>query len=400
MNILVLSFFYPPDLSAGSFRIKSVIDELKKKTSSSDKIQLITNYPNRYMSFTDKVLESEVDGNVSIKRCELPSNGKGFISQVRRFLSYRKFVLKEVKDKKYDLVFATSSRLFTAALGVEVAKKYNCPSYIDIRDLFVDTFQSTFPAFLSMPLLPLFKHVEKTTFNGATKVNVVSAGFISYIRSNYKISENIDEFTNGVDEIFMTTDKSVEFASSLTDFLNKEKRKRPVILYAGNLGKSQAMDEIIPAMAKGLPEYDIVIVGDGNTKKSLLETVSLNKLDNIHIFPPVKREFVPFLYEKADVLFLHLSQAEAFEKVLPSKLFEYAASGKPIVAGVSGFAKTFCKSEINNCVVFEPNTSEAAIKSVKSVSLKVTDRLAFVEKYKRTLIIEKLVESFLSLERV
>ena len=44
-------------------------------------------------------------------------------------------------------------------------------------------------------------------------------------------------------------------------------------------------------------------------------------------------------YDKASILFLHLNDYEAFYKVLPSKIFEYATTGKPIIAGVNGFAK-------------------------------------------------------------
>jgi len=36
-----------------------------------------------------------------------------------------------------------------------------------------------------------------------------------------------------------------------------------------------------------------------------------------------------YLVVDADVLFLHLNAYKAFEKVLPSKIFEYAATGRP-----------------------------------------------------------------------
>ena len=57
-------------------------------------------------------------------------------------------------------------------------------------------------------------------------------------------------------------------------------------------------------------------------------------------------------YLNADILFLHLNDYEAFQKVLPSKLFEYGAMNKPILAGISGYSKEFVKSEISNCAVF------------------------------------------------
>ena len=44
-------------------------------------------------------------------------------------------------------------------------------------------------------------------------------------------------------------------------------------------------------------------------------------------------------YNQANILFLHLNSIKAFEKVLPSKIFEYAASNKPILAGVEDLLK-------------------------------------------------------------
>ena len=83
-------------------------------------------------------------------------------------------------------------------------------------------------------------------------------------------------------------------------------------------------------------------------------------MENVNLLPPIDRADLVEEYKKADVLFLHLNDHAAFEKVLPSKLFEYAAMGKPIWAGVSGYSLEFIKSEISNCEVFVPcNVTDA-----------------------------------------
>ena len=52
---------------------------------------------------------------------------------------------------------------------------------------------------------------------------------------------------------------------------------------------------------------------------------------------------------------------EEFRKVLPSKLFEYGAINKPILAGISGYSEEFAKSELCNCAVFSPTDPEHAV---------------------------------------
>ena len=63
MKILVLSFYYQPDLCAGSFRTTALIRELKKYTDLE--IDILTTMPNRYASFGVEALEEEIHDNVN-----------------------------------------------------------------------------------------------------------------------------------------------------------------------------------------------------------------------------------------------------------------------------------------------------------------------------------------------
>jgi glycosyltransferase involved in cell wall biosynthesis len=80
---------------------------------------------------------------------------------------------------------------------------------------------------------------------------------------------------------------------------------------------------------------------------------------------------------------LHLNDYPAFRKVPPSKLFEYAAVGKPILAGVAGHAAEFIDQEIDNAAVFPPYDGAAAEAALAKLRLCITPRRAFVEKYTR-----------------
>ena len=88
-------------------------------------------------------------------------------------------------------------------------------------------------------------------------------------------------------------------------------------------------------------------------------------------------------YIKADVLFLHLNDYPAFRKVLPSKLFEYAATGKPIWAGLDGYSSDFVKSEITGCEVFLPGDVADAIDKFSCLTLGTVSRTNFIKKFSR-----------------
>jgi hypothetical protein len=105
---------------------------------------------------------------------------------------------------------------------------------------------------------------------------------------------------------------------------------------------------------------------------------------NVELSAPMNRSELLEAYRRADVLFVHLNNLDAFKKVLPSKLFEYAAMGKPVWAGVAGFAAEFVRTEIANAAVFPPCDVDAALRAFETLRLQDEPRPAFVAKYART----------------
>ena len=88
------------------------------------------------------------------------------------------------------------------------------------------------------------------------------------------------------------------------------------------------------------------------------------------IYDPVGRQILLNIYKQADFLFLHLNSYKAFEKVLPSKLFEYGAYDVPIIAGVDGYARQFISENLENAILFEPCNCKQLIQLIKGFSIR------------------------------
>ncbi|MDP2636884.1 MULTISPECIES: glycosyltransferase family 4 protein [unclassified Pseudoalteromonas] len=384
MKVLVLSFYYAPDLCAGSFRTTALIEQLKNNPDLE--IEVITTMPNRYASFEAGAQKLEQTGNVTVRRIALPSHKSGMLDQIKSFAAFYKQVNKLVNGKKYDLVFATSSRLFTAFLGARIAKRINAPLYLDIRDIFVDTLKDVLNPKVTFVLKPILTLIENYTFSTAKHINLVSKGFECYFVNRFK-SANYSWFTNGIDKEFLDTESPTELESNKPELFT--------VLYAGNIGEGQGLNTIIPELAKlaGV-KYHFKVIGDGGRKAALVE--ASKGIANISFHPPVNREQLIHEYLSADILFLHLNDYPAFEKVLPSKIFEYAAVGKPILAGVSGYAAEFINQEVDNAEVFYPSNHQQAVTSLNSLKLSQTNRDSFIKKYTRTNIMIKMANSIIS----
>ena len=219
------------------------------------------------------------------------------------------------KKENYDLILATSSRLFTAYLGAKIARSKKSILYLDIRDLARDTLVDLYRPPMNYLLDLFLKRVENYTFNSASHINVVSEGFKNYVNKNYP-SAKISVFSNGIDPEFM------DFQHS--DDLNFEKRLKTNLIqitYAGNIGAGQALEIIIPELAHKLKsEAFFRIIGSGSRLKALKERVQNLRLDNVIIVEPMDRRELKIEYQMCDLLFMHLNDIPAFEKVLPSKI--------------------------------------------------------------------------------
>ena len=102
-----------------------------------------------------------------------------------------------------------------------------------------------------------------------------------------------------------------------------------VVLYAGNAGKKQALDQVLDAAALSQERRDLrfVIAGDGPEKARLLARAT----PNVTFLPLQPEARLNDLLNAADVHVLS-QQPNAADLVLPSKLGGMLASGKPIVA--------------------------------------------------------------------
>jgi glycosyltransferase involved in cell wall biosynthesis len=369
-------------LSAGSFRTAALVRALLERLPDRAHVHVITTSPNRYSSFKGAALVNEDCPRLTVERIKVPAHASGMLSQANAFLSYARRAIDQVESRSYDLVFGTSSRLMTAALSAHVARKKRIPLCLDIRDIFADTIKDVLPRWAAMPATPLFSAVERWTVERAQHVNLVSPGFEPYFSRRYP-ARGFTFFMNGIDDEFI----------DLPTQQVKAKRKPIRVLYAGNIGEGQGLQGVLPELAARLAgEVSFRVIGDGGRRRQLEERVSQLGCTNIEIRPPVRREQLIHEYSEADILFLHLNDYPAFEKVLPSKVFEYAATGKPIWAGVAGYAAAFIEGEIANAAVFPPCDVEQAVSAFGELRLEDVRRSAFVSKYARTSIMERMAE--------
>lgn len=386
MRLLFLSFYFEPDLCAGSFRNTPLFREIRSKLGKDDFIHVITTQPNRYKTFHVSAKAIEKGDNYIINRINIPEHKSGMLDQAKSFFVFYRETMKLLRGEDYDLVYASSSRLFTAFLGRRIALKKHIPLYLDIRDIFVDTMKDILGGrkLIEIPVVLFIQMVEHYTFSKANHINLVSEGFKGYF-SKYKYP-SYSFYTNGIDDVFLSVEaKQVS-----------SQHKPIIITYAGNIGTGQGLEKIIPQAAKKLGnDYFFRLIGDGSTKLLLQQKLKELQVENIELIDPVSRTELLEYYNQSTFLFLHLNDLAAFKKVLPSKLFEYGVFGIPVIAGVSGYAAQFVEENLPNHILFTPTNVDEFVDKLKKYKLSFEERKDFKEKFSRKRIITEMANNVL-----
>lgn len=335
--------------------------------------------------------------NLKVIRFYTPQHYNKFYMQ---FIGYIFFSIKVLiygfkYRSKFDCVFATSSRLGTSFLGLLLSRFFSKKFFLDIRDVFSDNLNSLGISnkWYGHVLIKFLMKIETLITRNAHWINFVSPGFSNYNHIKIK-NKNYNLFTNGIDEIFIKNRNNRSYRKGVT-FNHKLK-----IIYAGNIGFGQGLEKtIIPTALRLGDKVFFQIIGDGSSKDKIVKAIKRHSILNIEIISPVNRIKLLDYYNAADVMLLQLNKIKAFNRVLPSKVFDYGSFDKPIIAGVTGVAKNFLKSNVKNVFFYDPGDYKSMINVIKEVvDLDyIYSNNTFVKRFNRSQIMDDMVRSFLSI---
>jgi glycosyltransferase involved in cell wall biosynthesis len=188
------------------------------------------------------------------------------------------------------------------------------------------------------------------------KNELVDAGFD---RNNILVSPN------GVDfEKFDLKIKKEDARKKIGFPLDKK-----IVLYAGSfyLHDWKGIDILLNADKFLNDEYLLVLLGGS---KEEIELIKINyKLSNILLIEKRSHREIPVYLKSADVLVLPNKKGNYISEkyTSPLKLFEYMASGAPIIASDLPSIREILNE--NNAVLVEPNNAEKLAEGIKKVLL-------------------------------
>lgn len=223
------------------------------------------------------------------------------------------------------------------------------------------------------------------------KVNLVIVTHINLLQSKRKLAKNIVLLPNGVDvEHF----KKVFLAETP---INEEIKKipRPIIGFLGNIQYWIDL-ELIRFLALARPDWSFVLIGPIGR---LTKIEKIKNLKNIYLLGRKEYQTLPPYIKALDVCINPYIINEVAQNCSPLKLYEYLASGKPIVSVDMPEARKFeGLVEIASDYKDFLEKLEKVLEGLPEDSSKVEARIKACQKHSwdsRFLELEKIIKNFL-----
>ncbi len=272
---------------------------------------------------------------VFVKTPEYEGNKlKRIINIITFYINIQKIMKSYLENnEKPEVIYASSVHPLTLVAGIKIAKKLNIPCISEVRDLWPESLIAYKIIKPNGIIARILYCGEKWIYKNSDQIVMTWEGGQDYIFDR-KWEKDID-----VKKI-----KHISNGVLLEDFDNNLKKYKSEVLengnynfvYAGSIRKVNNLELLIDAakiiQSKGYNDIKIVIYGDGNERKMLENKCDNEKIYNVYFKGNVSKQEVPYILSESYMNILH-NTSTSLDKYGQSqnKLFEYLASGRPIL---------------------------------------------------------------------
>lgn len=371
MKILVICQHYWPE----NFRVTEICEALVERGHEVTALVGLPNYPTgiipeEYRHFKNR---RQKRNGVEIRRCFEIGRRPGKIGLAINYVSYMtSATIKALLMKRdYDVIYAFSTSPVLMSLPAAVLRCFTSKKFmIYVLDIWpaclaaMNVFEGSF-------LYAFMKRVSKWVYAKADVLIYSSKRFQEYLKEVHDITVP--------DENYMP-----QFADDIFEDVlpPKEPTSEKQLVFAGNIGKVQAVEVLIQTAA--LLRDEAVhwhIVGDGSNYEQCMELAHrLNVEDRVTFYGRKPLSDMPKYYALADAMLVSMRNDLSVNDTLPGKVQSYMAAGKPILGSIAG--ETPYVIEKAQCGLCAPPDDPETLASIIRQFLSMNDTKAMGERGK------------------
>jgi len=312
-KILFHSLTFPPDTISTGMIVSKIAERFQKDLNN---VEVLASSPQYNLKILEEFRESKHQIYNDIKVHYISSSPRKFVNSLR-FLQWLSFNLKSLKfiyknRKIYEYIFIFSYPPTMNLVCIFTSRILKIKTIYSLWELYPEIAQklNEQPNFL---LNKIFKSIDNYALNSVDSIVVNSKELKQYLITNRKISRN---------KII-----SVNHFSPFNKSNHTPNHDLKNILYSGNVGKPQNLQDFINFFQKNFPNYwSIDLYGAGQ------ELDNLQKLRNINVrfHEYLAREELEISTKDIPFALISLDYEITYE-AFPGKTFDYLNMNKILI---------------------------------------------------------------------
>jgi glycosyltransferase involved in cell wall biosynthesis len=279
------------------------------------------------------MMRESIDGIKVIRTFVIALANRGFLPRIVNQLSFTLscFLALPWIGRK-DIVITECPPLFLGLSGIVLARIKKAKHVFNVADLWPESAVEL-GALKNRAFIWISNLIASTIYKLSDLITTTTKGQLESLLARGIASQKLLCIPNGVDTTFFRILDTPNGFRKSCGFENKF-----LVFYGGTIGLAQGLSTLIEA-AKILNRHDdilFLLVGQGAERERLLTLTKMYGLRNVTFLEAQPREMMPEIVNAIDVGIISLRSLSVFRGVLPSKMFEYMACGKPLIASAEG----------------------------------------------------------------
>jgi glycosyltransferase involved in cell wall biosynthesis len=375
MRVLMISQHFTPEVTAARARMHAFAQGLAERGHDVEVVTALPNHPEGVVHDGYRrraVVRREFDG-FRVSYVYVTASPKKTFS--RRVALYGSFATSATivasAMRRPDVIFVSSPPLPAAAAAAAVAKRHRVPWVFDVRDLWPEA--AVVLGELTNPrAIRAAERLEHRLYRSAAAITTVTEAFKRNIAAHLEDDAKIHLIPNGTTRAWLAAGEREPDRAGCG--LAPD---RFAWLYAGNLGIAQGLETAIAAAAELGGGYELTLLGSGPDRAKLEALAGRLPAGSVRFLDPVQPEEAARYMRAADALLVPLADRPELAQFVPSKLFDCAAVGRPVIVAARGEAPRIAE-EAGAALVVPPGDASALAAAVRRLrdEPELSERLA------------------------
>lgn len=265
--------------------------------------------------------------------------------------------------RRADVIYASSPPLMPMLSAWLASRLLRRPLILEVRDLWPASGIEL--GVLRTPLLRsamawterfLYSHSDRiVTLSPAMRDNIIGRGWPP---------DKVSTATYGIDPSVLRPDPAA--GARIRTLMGWEGRH--IVMYLGDHGHANHLEVILRAAQRLRQRSDLlfVLIGNGTEKARLQRLAQAQGLANVQFHEPVPKRQAAACINSADLCLATLGDLPVFRTVIPTKLVDYLACGKPVLIGIRGQAQAIVEAA-GAGLAFAPEDDRALARMIEEL---------------------------------